>query len=249
MILKRNYGIIIACDVDSLSTLSSLVAMSCNDESVVGYKVGFSLSLRFGLKKVTETVRELTDLPVMYDHQKAGTDIPQMAELFARCCSESGISGVIVFPQAGPETLCAFVKAIIGSTMMPIVGGMMTHPRYLQSDGGFIVNEAPSAIYREALNLGATHFVLPGNQPEQVRRYATELLSRGPDAMSLSLLMPGIGSQGGQIKQAFDAAGGHRCYAIVGSAIYNASDPQGALREFADQIKSYVQPAKPKEPI
>lgn len=237
---EKKYGIIIACDVDSLDAFRSIVEMSHCQEGVVGYKIGFSLALRFGLKKVTEIARNLSNLSVIYDHQKAGTDIPQMGEPFAKCCSDCGISGVIIFPQAGPETLRAFVKAITGHDMMPIVGGMMTHPSYLQSDGGFITDVAPSVIYREALNLGVTHFVLPGNRPNDVRQYATDVLSRGEG--TLSLLMPGIGSQGGQIKDAFDAAAGHRCYAIVGSAIYGASDPLKALLSFTEQVRSYAQP-------
>lgn len=240
---EKNYGMIIACDVDSLDALRLIVEMSHGQEGVVGYKIGFSLALRFGLKEIAEIARSFSNLPVVYDHQKAGTDIPQMGEPFAKCCSDCGMNGVIIFPQAGPKTLRAFVKAIAGHDMTPIVGGMMTHPGYLQSDGGFIADAAPSAIYREALNLGVTHFVLPGNRPDDIRQYVTKVLSQGRD--TLSLLMPGIGSQGGQIQEAFDAAAGHRCYAIVGSAIYGASDPLKALLGFTEQVKSYAPPIGP----
>jgi orotidine-5'-phosphate decarboxylase len=207
-------------------------------DAVVGYKIGFALALRFGLRKVVEIVRDLCDLPVIYDHQKAGTDIPQMGAAFARCCSECGISGVIIFPQAGPETLRAFVEAISDHQMVPIVGGLMTHPGYLQSEGGFIADHAPATIYAKALELGVTHFVVPANRTGQTRRYLADVLSRGE--YPLSFLLPGIGSQGGQIEDSLDAVAGHRGYVIVGSAIYNADNPRRALIEFTEEVETYA---------
>jgi orotidine-5'-phosphate decarboxylase len=236
-VFERKFGLVLSCDVDSIESLAALVVLSRDQEVLVGYKIGFTLSLRFGLRAVINTVRELCDLPIIYDHQKAGTDIPQMGNSFAECCSESGVSGVIVFPQSGPETLSAFVNAIADKGMVPIVGGLMTHRAYLQSDGGFIADNAPTLIYGKALELGVSHFVVPGNQTEETRGYVA-MMSRAQHP--LSFLMPGIGSQGGRIEDALDAVAGHRGYAIVGSAIYAAEDPRRALMTFTEQINAYA---------
>ena len=231
---ERNNGIIIACDVETIEELRSLVEIARDSSVVVGYKVGFSLALRFGLPTVVTEVKDLTAAPVIYDHQKAGTDIPQMGQPFAACCADSGVDGVIVFPQAGPETMRSFLQAIGERGMTPIVGGVMTHPKYLQSDGGYLADTAPESIYATGLELGVSHFVLPGNKPEMMQRYAAGVFAA---AHTVSLLMPGIGRQGGKVAEAFRAARPHRSYAIVGTTIYGAADPQSALADFGGQIE------------
>lgn len=233
---KRRYGIILACDVPSLQNLSALVQCGEKSETVVGYKIGFTLGLRFGLHRVVETIRRDSPHPIIYDHQKAGTDIPQMGVLFAKCCKEAGISGIIIFPLAGPETMVSFVEAIHKVGAMPIVGGVMTHPAFLRSEGGYIDDSAPSEIYRKAAENGVDYFVLPGNRPELIQRYVGEISEVIECA---NILMPGIETQGGEINEAFNAAAGHRCYAIVGSAIYGAPDMGKALDEFVQIVLSY----------
>lgn len=233
---NRKYGIIIACDVLTLEDLSALVRCGETNEVIVGYKIGFTLGLRFGLRHVVDTIRSDSSLPVIYDHQKAGTDIPQMGVPLAKCCKEAGISGIIIFPQAGPETMISFIEAIrkVGAT--PIVGGVMTHRAFLRSEGGYIDDSAPSEIYRKAAENGVDYFVLPGNRPELIRRYVGEI---SEVIKCANILMPGIETQGGKINEAFNAATGHRCYAIVGSAIYGAPDMGKALDEFAQIVLSY----------
>jgi orotidine-5'-phosphate decarboxylase len=230
-------GIILACDVDDLDTLASLVEESRFHHNVVGYKIGFSLALRYGLGRTAATIRSATELPIIYDHQKGGTDVPQMGEPFARCCSEAGMNGVIIFPHAGPETMRAFIEAVDRHSMVPIVGVVMTHTAYLGSQGGFINDEAPSRICSQALDMGVKHFVLPGNRPEYLRRYSQEISSKM--SADISALMPGIGAQGGQIKLAFESTNLARCYAIIGSAIYASAEPAKALEEFTNQILDY----------
>ena len=231
----KDCGIILACDVSSIEEAESLAKLSIGIDEVVGYKIGFTLGLRYGLRQVTEALKKINPLPVIYDHQKAGTDIPQMGEPFARCCQEGGVDGVIIFPQAGPNTLDAFVSAIFQHEMTPIVGGVMTHKGYLVSDGGFIVDEAPERIYRMALEKGVNQFVLPGNKPNLIRKYA-DVLNKKP---GVSVMMPGIGSQGGELNTAFYACKGLKPYAIIGSAIYKAQNPRISLEAFISSLSSF----------
>ncbi len=228
-------GIILAADVTSLSELSALLRAASHVPEVVGVKVGFSLALHHGLGPVVRAVRNVSDLPVIYDHQKAGTDIPQMGERFAAICRSASVCGVILFPQAGPETLKGFVSAALDHEVIPIVGLVMTHRAYLRSEGGYIVDDAPDLICQAALDLGVTTFVLPGTKPDIIRRFASAPLASCPSA---AIMMPGIGSQGGAISAAFAAAAPHRRFAIIGSAVYRASDPQAALVAFAEEIKA-----------
>jgi orotidine-5'-phosphate decarboxylase len=184
---------------------------------------------------VVEAVAKCSALPVVYDHQKAGTDIPQMGKPFAKVCRDSGVKGVIFFPQAGPKTLEGFVKAAFDAGLTPIVGLVMTHEAYLASEGGYILNEAPERMAEAAIGLGVTDFVLPGTKPEIVRRFAVGSLSRVSTA---SIMMPGIGSQGGSLDAAFGAARPHRRFAIIGSAVYGAKDPRGTLQNFILEMRN-----------
>jgi len=233
---ERSSGIILACDVPTLEELADLVRVGRSCEAVVGYKVGFALALRFGLRRVTDTVKSDDPRPVIYDHQKAGSDIPRMGELFAKTCADGGVDGIIVFPQAGPRTLEAFVKAIIQVGATPIVGGVMTHPSYLAGEGGFIEDSAPARIYRTAAELGVVDFVLPGTKPRLIREYSKVV---GEVSGTATVMMPGIGTQGGLIHEAFEAVGTHRPFAIVGSAVYAAPDKAKALDEIASQVTGF----------
>jgi orotidine-5'-phosphate decarboxylase len=142
---------------------------------------------------------------------------------------------VIFFAQAGPRTLEGFVTAAFDADLMPIVGLVMTHDAYLASEGGYIVDEAPQRMAETAIGLGVTDFVLPGTKPEIVQRFAAGSLSGVKGA---SIMMPGIGSQGGSLGTAFQAARPHRRFAIIGSAIYGAKDPRAALESFIREMKN-----------
>ncbi|HYV28487.1 MAG TPA: orotidine 5'-phosphate decarboxylase / HUMPS family protein [Candidatus Eisenbacteria bacterium] len=228
-------GIIVAADVGSLEQLCHLVETFADIPEVVALKIGFSLALRHGLPDVVAAVARLSAIPVIYDHQKAGTDIPQMGKPFAKVCQDAGVRGVIFFPQAGPRTLEGFVTAAIESRVTPIVGLVMTHDAYLKSEGGYIVDDAPERMADAAIKLGVTDFVLPGTKPDVVKRFGSGSLSAVSGA---SIMMPGIGSQGGSLKTAFRAAKPHRRFAIIGSAVYGAKEPRTALRGFVEEMRN-----------
>ena len=103
-VIGRDRSVIPACDVETLEQFEELVRQTANVEGIGGYKVGFELGLGFGLPAVVEAVRRHTDKPVIYDHQKAGTDIPDTGKGFARVVKRAGVDTIILFPQAGPET-------------------------------------------------------------------------------------------------------------------------------------------------
>lgn len=227
---RRSTGIVIAADVGTLPELRVLVELAAPVVEVVAIKVGFSLALTYGLPAVVRAVREISQLFIIYDHQKAATDIPQMGKPFAMLCRDAGVQGVIFFPLSGPKTLEGFVNAAIENELEPIVGLVMTHPSFLQSEGGFIVDFAPDSICSMAVSMGVRSFVLPGTKTDIVSKFGQGELAR---VKSGTIMMPGIGSQGGSLTAAFNAAKPHRRFAIIGSAIYNASNPKAALDGFA----------------
>src|SRR3989338_6251788 len=140
-LIKQKKSIIPSCDVDGLGKLSKLVKATCFVKGVGAYKIGFELVIPFGMEKIVKTIRKHTKLPIIYDHQKAGTDIPDMGLKIMNACKS--VDAVILFPQAGPETEAAWIKAAQKAKMNVIIGGEMTHKGYLESDNGFLKDDMP----------------------------------------------------------------------------------------------------------
>lgn len=227
-------GIILAADVHTIDQLESLVSITKGYPEVVAVKIGFSLCLRNRMSSVVRAVRDNSDLRVIYDHQKAATDIPAMGEEFASACSAGGVDAIILFPQAGPHTLRGFVEGANHYNLVPIVGLAMTHPGYLASEGGYLADETPARIARDAVALGVQDFVLPGTKLSLTRQITADHLNQVTDG---AVMMPGIGSQGGEISPAIAAVQPLSGFAIVGSAIYKATDPAEALSKFVAQFR------------
>jgi orotidine-5'-phosphate decarboxylase len=193
------------------------------------------LALRFGVGRCVKTIRQYSGLPVIYDHQKYGTDIPEISGgAVLRILREAGVDAVIVFPHAGPRTLQATVEGCSRYGLVAIVGGEMTHSGFLVKDGGYLTDEAPARIYEDAARLGVEHFVLPATRPTNIRRYREILASLVSEPR---FLFPGIGKgQGGDIVQAFDSVEPFPAYAIVGRGIYAEPDHAKAARNLWQNV-------------
>jgi len=230
-IIAIDKSIIPACDVPDLETLSKLVEGTASVEGIGAYKIGLQLVLPFGMQKVVETIRAKSDLPIIYDHQKAATDIPALGKKFASACK--GVDAVILFPQAGPVTEKEWIAAVKDAGFGVIVGGEMTHEGYLETDGGFINAKAPEKIYEIAAENGVSDFVVPGNKPDRIKHYKEFLEGKGVEPVFYS---PGLVAQGGEITESAMAAG-ERWHAIVGRGLYQAEDITAAAKELTAKLR------------
>ncbi len=230
-IIKDDRSIIISCEVN-LEDYENLVKQTHDIEKVGGYKVGFYLGLKYGLPKVVKLTRKYTDKPIIYDHQKACTDIPEMGEKFVSACKDSGVDAVIFMAQSGPATLKSWIKAAQDQKMKVIVGGLMTHPQYKRSEGGFISDEAVYEVYDIAASLGVIDYVVPGNKPEEILKIKKIIESK---KITPIFYAPGFVSQGGDISEAGKTAGKY-WHAIIGRGIYEAKDIRKAALELAGKI-------------
>jgi orotidine-5'-phosphate decarboxylase len=203
-------------------------------DGVGAYKVGLELSIAYGLLAVVDVIRKYTSLPIIYDHQKGGNDIPALGKKFARACRKSGVDSVILFPFGGPATEEAWIKACQDADLTVMVGAHMTQDNFLASEAGFISDEAPSRIFEIALESDVADFVVPGNKANLVSKYKNLFEQSGKHYV---LYAPGFISQGGGISECGRMAG-DRWHAIVGSAIYNAQDPKKVTVELAREIKN-----------
>ena len=228
-IIKLKKSIIPSCDVSSLEKLSKLVKATCSVKGVGAYKIGFELVIPYGMEKVVKTIRKHTKLPIIYDHQKAGTDIPDIGEKFMGACKK--VDAVILFPQAGPETEAAWIKAAQQAKMNVIIGGEMTHQAFLKEAGGFIDDDAPKRIYEIAASMGVKDFVIPGNKPEKSMKYVNQIKTKIKNPVFYS---PGLVTQGGNISDL--ARKLDSWHAIIGRAIYEAKDMKKAAEEFSKSL-------------
>ncbi|MEM1545506.1 MAG: orotidine 5'-phosphate decarboxylase / HUMPS family protein [Candidatus Methanomethylicia archaeon] len=231
-IVKYDRSIIIACDVESKEKLRKLVEQTHDVERLGGYKVGSILALRYGLPSIVQIIREFTDLPIIYDHQKAMTDIPDLGKKFVVAVKESGVNALIGFPQSGPVTQEAWINACKDVGLSVIIGGEMTHPKYRRSEGGYIDDDAIDEIYLLAAKLGVDNFIIPGNKIERIKYYK-KLLK--PIVKELTFYLPGIIVQGGVITNIVEILG-NSWHIIVGRAVYEAEDMRRAVRNIVNQI-------------
>ena len=234
-LIRYQRSVIPACDVSSLSALADVVIATHTVHGIGAYKVGAVLTITFGLPAVVETVRRYTDLPVIHDHQKGGTDIPDLGPEFAKAIKAAGADAFILFPLAGKVTEETWIRACQDVGLYVLVGGHMTQKGFLVNEGGFILD--PPKIYRIAAQNGVCDFVVPGNKPEFVSQYRQQLEGLlGVD--NFVLYAPGFIAQGGKISEARKAAG-KKWHAIVGSAIYKAGSVE-AMNKAAQELVSEI---------
>jgi orotidine-5'-phosphate decarboxylase len=203
---------------------------------ISGYKLGLSSVLRFGLKESMRRLQDLTDLPILYDHQKAGPDMPDMAKKYTAMCAEAGVDGLILFPVAGPTAVDGFVGEALKAGIAPVVGGEIPVPDYGVSGGGYMLDDALDRILARSVERGADHFVLPAHDPVKVRRWSSWIAKNVSDPF---VFITGFGSLGGTVEGAFGASQDcARRFAIIGRLITESADPAGAAEKFYEKMQA-----------
>ncbi|MDD5738360.1 MAG: orotidine 5'-phosphate decarboxylase [Candidatus Pacebacteria bacterium] len=240
-LFERDKGVIVACDFPVLGKLDQVVMATMDLPAIVGYKVGALLALTFGLHEVVHQISAVLprdhNKKIIYDHQKGGTDIPDMGVNFAKVIGGAGIDAAILFPFAGMKTQVAWTKAFHEVGLTVIVGAEMTHPGFLTSEGGVIAPTVGESIFKVAAEQGVTNFVVPGNKPDVIEMYRS-IFDNRVGVGRYALYAPGLITQGGDISEAGKVAG-DRWYAIVGRAIYDAVDTKD-IREAAKKVVSQI---------
>ena len=233
-IIPLDKSVIVAADI-KFSKLTELIEDTYLTEGIGGYKIGLTLALEKGLPGAVGKIKNKTNLPIIYDHQKGGNDIPELGFKFAKVSKDSGVDAVILFPFVGPKSESDWIHACQDAGLGVIVGAHMTHKDFLKSQGGFIQDNIPDKIFTIAAENGVRDFVIPGNNVLLVRHYK-ELFDSLLGKDNFTLYAPGFITQGGVISE-FANVAGDKWHAIVGRDIYNAPDIRSAAREITRKIK------------
>lgn len=235
-LIEAKRSVIVACDVPP-DEVKGLVEATWRVDGIGGYKIGFRISSgALGLQTMVSHIHDITgsSKPVIYDHQKGGTDIPDLGPGFAEMLVWADVDAVILFPFGGSKTQMEWTKACQEVGLTVLIGGHMTQEGFLASEGGYITDDAPQRIYIRATEQGVRDFVVPGNKVELVEKYR-KLLEGILGVGNFTLYAPGFIKQGGVISETAKVAGPN-WHAIVGSAICNAEDPGAAAKKMTSQI-------------
>jgi len=198
-----------------------------------GIKLGFQVGYGMGLPQAVETIREVEpDMPIIFDHQKAGNDIPDTGKNFAQIMERAGVDAAILFPFTGDDVQKRWTYELQESGIGVIVGAEMTHEGITSRtrDGAF------SDIFGQAINEGVRNFVVPGNKPERVIAWK-RMMDRALGEGNYDFFAPGFVTQGGTISDAGQVAG-PKFHAIVGRGIHGAEDPGEAVRGMVQELRS-----------
>lgn len=239
-ILRGDRSIIVAMDVDG-AWFYDLVAALEFVESIGAVKFGF-FQLNSGIESCVDLVRStLGDIPIIYDYQKIGSGVTDSGTKFAKTLKTAGISAVIIYPFAGPKVQEVWTETLRAEGLHVLVGGMMTHPNFLVSEGGYVADEAVSRIYALAIKQGVEHFLLPGNKLPWVARI-TGLLEQELGQGNYVLCGNGFMRQGGDLLRCLELVGG-KLHAIIGAGIYkhkNIEDMRKAAILISKQLQEGV---------
>tara|TARA_Y100000034_G_scaffold122357_1_gene167708 strand:- start:230 stop:925 length:696 start_codon:yes stop_codon:yes gene_type:complete len=226
MNLGKAPGIVVALDL-SLAEAGALVQkLKPAEDKIAGYKVSSLNAIEHGLKATVAELRQFTEKPIIYDHQKGCTDIPNIVEKQVKLAGECGVNSFIAVPLgAGGETLTAFVNACKEMRILPIVLLEMTH----EGATSYLKPQTPNLVFEKAKELGVKYFVAPGNKPQKI----LELKAKMDEDMFIT--SPGVGAQGGKCERCVEAG---TDYPIVGRGVYEAEDPVKAVEELYEQAKN-----------
>lgn len=210
MALKKEFGIILALDVDTREKALEI----CTEvaDFVDAVKVGYPLVLKTDLSIVGELKQ--FQKPIIADFKVA--DIPFVSQRICEAAVEAGADFVIVHGFVGEDV----VKACSNAAKVFVVAEM-SHPGaedFMPKDALSIVKIAKK--YAEGI-------VAPATRPERIK----ELRNAVGD---LTIISPGVKAQGASVGDAIRAGAD---FEIIGRGIYEAAEPGKAAAEFSESAR------------
>lgn len=209
-------SIIPSLDVDIDSMKKILEEIGGLRKEIGGLKIGSLLVWRHGLNKVVEDVKTKSTAPIIFDAQKAGTDIPSIVEQQVELVAEAGVDAFIASPfGGGSKTLEAFISKSFKCNIVPIVLLEMTHPMANE----YLLENVGKKILLQSLDQGVENFVAPANNPDRIKIYKDLAYNMNK---KIKIFSPGVGPQGGGPDSAVKAG---TDFVIAGRSIFQAESP------------------------
>lgn len=221
----RMNKVIPALDVGKEQAFELVRKLNEVSEFLAGLKVGSLLVYENGVSIIQE-IKDLIDTPIIFDGQKFGTDIPDIAAEQVELLASAGADQIIACPMgAGPETLKAFTESCFANQATPVCVVEMTHPKA----SVYLRTFAAGRILKDALEFGIRNFVYPATKPGTLRSHMGILNVQE----NVILKATGFKVQGGSLPELRDLG---VTEFIVGRAIYDAVDPVQAVLDLSKEI-------------
>ncbi len=200
-------------ETDPIKARSVASAVAAHVDAI---KINWPLVLSAGPGIITE----LSVLgPVICDFKLA--DIPNTNRLITEQAVGRGAAGVIVQGFPGMDSIQAVVDAAAGAEVFVVTE--MSHP-----GGQEFTAPVADRIARMAVEAKASGVIAPATRPGRIREIRS-IVGR------LSILSPGVGTQGGSAAEAIRAGAD---YVIVGRSIYSSPHPAKVAKEISEEVRS-----------
>jgi orotidine-5'-phosphate decarboxylase len=215
--MKIKNDIILAIDLMDILEAYSLC------ESISKYintiKIGYPLTLAEGLKTVT-ILKENFDFKVICDYKVA--DIPETNQKIADLTFKAGADSIIVHGFVGSDSVkaCKDVAENYGKEIFLLTE--MSHP-----GAKMFLENVGEDIAKMGVEMGIKKYVAPSTRLDSL---STIRKTVGNESFIIS---PGVGTQGGNPKKTLKYSDA----LIVGRSIYNAVNPEIAIKEIINSLK------------
>lgn len=175
-IFKAKNGILIEFNSDNTKIISSIITSTRDFPFIVGYKINAESIILSGLESIVKLIKEQSSLPLIYDHQKFGSDNPDISwGGIIEKIKKVGVDALVILPYAGKEILKRIIKSCNKIGLLAIVCGDLSYKGYFNDEGGYIDSDSQQRIYLDAARLGVSHFLMSCNRLERIKIYCHQL--------------------------------------------------------------------------
>lgn len=218
----------------------ALTILEQTNEHIVALKINHQLVLPLGLYDLMQVIIEKAksySLPLIMDCK--ANDVEHTNRWIARHYFDAGFDAIIANPFVGWE---GGIEPIMSESREQGKGVIlltyMSHKGATEGYGQRVLpehSENPLPQYlmfaEKAVKWGADGMIVGATYPEKIKEVYRIAGDKVP------IYSPGIGAQGGEIREAFKA--GCR-FAIVGRSIYESEDPGKSARETKERINQVL---------
>ena len=207
---------------------------------VVGYKIGALPVLEAGLKDTLRSIRKISSKPLLYDHQKLGSDLPDIYKgRILDLIKSYGADGVFLFPLGGKEVLEAMINKCIEIELIPVVCGDLSYKGFFAEEGGYIDIDVQQRIYLDAASYGVSHFMMSCNRVDRIKIYCHQL---GGIIGQLKLIFTGINSADcNNLPDSCSQLKHNKAFALFDDSFSNTDEYVSALNTFWEGFKKKLE--------
>jgi len=207
---------------------------------VVGYKIGALPVLEAGLKDTLRSIRKISSKPLLYDHQKLGSDLPDIYKgRMLDLIKSYGAAGVFLFPLGGKEVLEAIINKCIEIELIPVVCGDLSYKGFFAEEGGYIDIDVQQRIYLDAASYGVSHFMMSCNRVDRIKIYCHQL---GGIIGQLKLIFTGINSADcNNLPDSCSQLKHNKAFALFDGSYSNTDEYISALNTFWEGFKKKLE--------